>query len=197
MSIGAWSAFAGAQQSRVVDLIVSNLFNLCVVVGAVVMFAATDSPVFWLGAALGVAAMIILGWLLRRDISRGRALLATYQAPRMIVLVAVAAAPRPRAGLTTPSGSGLQQGVAILGPLRAHSSLAAGQGDAGGRTAAWLSGSAAATFQSDSFVALTPFATAAVGVLLAAAGAPGWCYLLIVILGTMSVLIITAYAIRA
>ena len=52
MSIGAWSAFAGAQQSRVVDLIVSNLFNLCVVIGAVVMFAATDSPVFWLGAAL-------------------------------------------------------------------------------------------------------------------------------------------------
>ena len=92
MSIGAWSAFAGAQQSRVVDLIVSNLFNFCVVIGAVVMFAATDSPVFWLGAALGVAAMIILGWLLRRDISRGRALLATYQGPRLIVLVAVAAA---------------------------------------------------------------------------------------------------------
>jgi hypothetical protein len=92
MSIGAWSAFAGAQQSRVVDLIVSNLFNFCVVIGAVVMFAAADSPVFWLGAALGLAAMIILGWLLRRDISRGRALLAAYQASRMIVLVAVAAA---------------------------------------------------------------------------------------------------------
>ena len=47
------------------------------------------------------------------------------------------------------------------------------------------------------FVALAPFATAGVGVLLAATGAPGWCYLLIVILGTMSVVIITAYAIRA
>jgi hypothetical protein len=46
-------------------------------------------------------------------------------------------------------------------------------------------------------VALAPFAAAAVGVLLAAAGAPGWCYLLIVILSTMSALIMTGYAIRA
>jgi hypothetical protein len=53
MSAGAWSDFAGAEQSRVVDLIASNLFNLCVVLGAVVMFTAAESPVFWLGAALG------------------------------------------------------------------------------------------------------------------------------------------------
>ena len=40
---------------------------------------------------MGVASVIMLGWLLRRDISRGRALLATYQAARMMVLIAVAA----------------------------------------------------------------------------------------------------------
>ncbi|HEX6758918.1 MAG TPA: CDP-glycerol glycerophosphotransferase family protein [Propionibacteriaceae bacterium] len=196
MSIGAWSAFAGAQQSRVVDLIVSNLFNFCVVVGAMVMFAATDSPVFWLGAALGVAAMIILGWLLRRDISRGRALLATYQAPRLIVLVAVAAAylaRRPGDDLWIWAATGL----AILAVLSEP-------------TARLLLGKATPVAVhlpsfpevprppfNPTFVALAPFATAAGGVVLAAAGAPGWCYLLIVILGTMSVVIITAYAIRA
>jgi hypothetical protein len=46
-------------------------------------------------------------------------------------------------------------------------------------------------------VALAPFAEAVVGVLLVAAGAPAWTYLLIVILGTMSILIISGYAIRA
>ena len=196
MSIGAWSAFAGAQQSRVVDLIVSNLFNFCVVVGAVVMFAATDSPVFWLGAVLGVAAMIILGWLLRRDISRGRALLATYQAPRVIVLVAVAAAylaRRPGDDLWIWAATGL----AILGVLSEPTvRLLLGKATP---VAVHLPGFPEVPRPpfNPSFVALTPFATAAVGVVLAAAGAPGWCYLLIVILGTMSVVIITAYAIRA
>ena len=91
-SIGAWSGFVGANQSQVVDLLISSVFSACAVVGSVVMFAAADSPLFWLGAALGVASVIILGWLLRRDLSRGRNLLATYQAPRMIILIAVAAA---------------------------------------------------------------------------------------------------------
>jgi hypothetical protein len=76
MSIGAWSDFAGATQSRVVDLIVSNLFNFSVVIGAVLMFTATGSPIIWLGAVLAVASLIMLGWLLRRDLSRGRPLLA-------------------------------------------------------------------------------------------------------------------------
>ena len=60
-SIGAWSGFAGANQSQVVDLMISNVFSVCAVVGAVVMFAAADSPLFWLGAALGLASVIILG----------------------------------------------------------------------------------------------------------------------------------------
>src|SRR5947207_1037702 len=44
-SIGAWAGFAGATRSKVVDLIIGNLFNLCVIVGAVVMFAAVGSPI--------------------------------------------------------------------------------------------------------------------------------------------------------
>ena len=138
-SIGAWSDFAGANQSRVVDLIVSNLFNFCVVVGAVVMFIAADSPLFWLGAALGLASLIILGWLLRRDISRGRALLATYQAARMIVLIAVAAAlPGPQAGRRWVD-LGRDGPRDPRDPLRADASPADEQGDAGGRPTAWLS----------------------------------------------------------
>ena len=123
----------------VVDLMVSNLCNFCAVVGAVVMYIAADSPLFWLGAALGLASLIILGWLLRRDISRGRALLATYQAARMIVLLAVAAAYLAR----RPDDVGwiwVATGLAIpRDPLRADATAADEQGDAGGRATAWLS----------------------------------------------------------
>ncbi len=196
MSIGAWSAFAGAQQSRVVDLIVSNLFNFCVVIGAVVMFTAADSPVFWLGAALAVTAVIILGWLLRRDMSRGRALLATYPAPRMIVLVAVAAAylaRRPYDAVWIWAATGLAI-LAILSEPTVRLLLSKAT-----PVAVQLPGFPEVPRPpfNPTFVALAPFAAAAVGVVLAAVGAPGWCYLLIVTLGTISALIMSGYAIRA
>ena len=136
MSIDAWSDFAGATQSRIVDLIVNNLFNVCAVAGAVVMYVAADSAVFWLGAALGVASVIMLGWLLRRDISRGRALLATYKAARMIVLLAVAAgylARRPDdAGLDLDSDWPRNP----RDPLRADPPAAVDQGGTGGGASA-------------------------------------------------------------
>ena len=83
-----------------------------------------------------MASVIILGWLLRRDISRGRALLATYQAPRMIVLVAVAAAylaRRPDDAVWIWAATGLAI-FAILSEPTVR--LLLSQGDAGGRTPA-------------------------------------------------------------
>jgi CDP-Glycerol:Poly(glycerophosphate) glycerophosphotransferase len=196
MSIGAWSNFAGATQSLVVDLLVSTLFNFSVVIGAVLMFAAIGLPVIWLGAAFAVASMIMLGWLLRRDMRRGRALLAAYQGQRTAVLIAVAAAylaRRPDEALWIWTATGL----AILAILNE-------------RTLRLLLGKAAPVavqlpgfpevprqpFRPD-VVAIAPFAVAVLGGLLAAVGLPGWCYLLIVVVGTMSVVIMTAYAVRA
>jgi len=165
-SIGAWSAFAGAQQSRVVDLIVSNLFNFCVVIGAVVMFTAADSPVFWLGAALGVASMIILGWLLRRDMSRGRPLLATYPAPRLIVVIAVAAAylaRRPDDAVWIWAATGLAI-LAILSEPTVRLLMSKAT-----PVAVHLPGLPEVPRPpfDPTFVALAPFAEAAVGVVLA------------------------------
>jgi hypothetical protein len=196
MSIGAWSDFAGATQSRVVDLIVSNLFNFCAVIGSVVMFVAADSQAFWLGAALGLASVIILGWLLRRDLSRGRSLLGAYQGSRIILLIAVAAAylarrPDDLAWIWVATGLAI---LAILSEpaLRLLLSKAT-------PVAVHLPGFPEVPRPpfNPIVVALAPFAEAAMGVLLVAAAAPGWSYLLIVILGTLSVLIISGYAIRA
>ena len=67
MSIGAWSDFAGATRSRVVDLIFSNLFNLCAVAGAVLpgVNPVTGAVV---GAILGgVAGAVIKGKQYYRD----------------------------------------------------------------------------------------------------------------------------------
>ena len=196
MSIGAWSAFAGATHSRVVDLIVSNLFNFCVVIGAVLMFAGAGSPITWLGAVLAVASMIMLGWLLRRDLGRGRALLAAYQAPRIAVLVAVAAgylARRP----DDPAWIWSATGLAILAILCEPT------------LRLLLTKATPVAVQLPGFpevprppfkprvVALAPFAAAVLGGVLAALGAPGWSYLLIVALSTMVTIILAAYAIRA
>ena len=196
MSIGGWSDFAGATRSMIVDLIISNLFNVCAVVGAVLLFAAVGSPLIWLGAALAVASLIILGWLVRRDMSRRRALLSTYQAPRIVVLVAVAAgyiARRPGDVAWIWAATGLAIFAIISEPtVRLLLTKAT-------PVAVQLPGFPAVPRPpfNPTFVALAAVAEAAVGVVLALLGAPGWCYLLIVILGTMSAVIMVGYAIRA
>ena len=196
MSIGAWSDFAGATRSRVVDLIISNLFNLCAVVGAVVMFAAPRSPIVWLGAALALASLIMLGRLMRRDIGRRRALLSTYQAPRIVVLVAVAAGylvRRPGDAAWIWAATGLAIFAIISEPtVRLLLTKAT-------PVAVQLPGFPAVPRPpfNPTFVTLAAVGEAAVGGVLALLGAPGWCYLLIVVIGTMSAVIMVGYAIRA
>jgi hypothetical protein len=196
MSIGAWSDFAGATRSRVVDLIVSNLFNVCAVFGVVVMFAASRSPIVWLGACLALASLIMLGWLMRRDISRRRALLSTYQAPRIVVLVAVAAAylaRRPGDAAWIWAATGLAIFAIISEPtVRLLLTKAT-------PVAVQLPGFPAVPRPpfNPIFVTLAAVGEAAVGGVLALLGAPGWCYLLIVVIGTMSAVIMVGYAIRA
>jgi hypothetical protein len=196
MSIGAWSDFAGATRSRVFDLIISNLFNVCAVVGAVVMFLAVGSPIIWLGAGLALASLIMLGWLMRRDMSRRRPLLSAYQAPRIVVLVGVAAAylaRRPGDAGWIWAATGLAIFAIISEPtVRLLLTKAT-------PVAVQLPGFPAVPRPpfNPTFVALAAVAEAAVGGLLALLGAPGWCYLLIVAVGTMSAVIMVGYAIRA
>jgi hypothetical protein len=195
-SIRVWSAFAGATESRVVDLIVSNVFNFSVVIAAVVMFVGADSPIIWLGAVLAVAAMIMLGWLLRRDLTRGRALLAIYQGPRIAIVIAVAAgylARRPDAALWIWSATGLLI-LAILSEPTVRLMLTKAT-----PVAVQLPGFPEVPKPpfKPRLVALAPFGAAVLGGVLAAVAAPGWTYLLIVALGIMPAVIMTAYAIRA
>jgi hypothetical protein len=196
MSIGAWSDFAGATQSRVVDLLVSNLFNFSVVIGAVLMFTTAGSPIIWLGAVLAVASLIMLGWLLRRDLSRGRPLLAAYQGQRIAVLIAVAAAylaRRPDDAIWVWTATGLAI-LAILSERTLRLLLSKAT-----PVAVQLPGFPEVPQPpfKPSVVAIAPFAAAVLGGLSAALGVPGWGYLVIVALCAMSAVIMAAYAIRA
>jgi CDP-Glycerol:Poly(glycerophosphate) glycerophosphotransferase len=195
-SIGDWSSFAGATPSRVVDLIISNLLNVCMVVSVVIMFGFAGSLLVWLGAALGLVSLVMLGWLMRRDMSRGRALLATYQAPRVVILIAVAAgylARRPGEEAWIWAATGLAIFAIVSEPtVRLLLSKAT-------PVAVQLPDfpEVPRTPFNPTFVALAPLAVAAVGALLALLGVVGWSYFLVVVAGIMPAVIMIAYAVRA
>jgi hypothetical protein len=195
-SAGAWSGIAGATRSRVVDLIISNLFNICVVVGAAVMFIAAGSPIFWLGAALAIASLIILGWLMRRDITRGRAMLATYQAQRIVVLLAVAAAylvrrPDQATWICVATSLGI---FAILSEPTVRLLMAKGT-----PVAVQLPGFPAVPQPpfNPTLVVLAQFAVTAIGGLLALIGVPGWCYVVLMAIGILPMVIMAGHGARA
>ena len=195
-SAGAWSGIAGATRSRVVDLIISNLFNICVVVGAAVMFIAAGSPIFWLGAALAIASLIILGWLMRRDITRGRPMLATYQAQRIAVVLAVAAAylarrPDQATWICVATSLGI---FAILSEPTVRLLMAKGT-----PVAVQLPGFPAVPQPpfNPTLVALAQFAVTAIGGLLALIGVPGWCYVVLMAIGILPMVIMAGHGARA
>ncbi|HZL74156.1 MAG TPA: CDP-glycerol glycerophosphotransferase family protein [Propionibacteriaceae bacterium] len=195
-SAGAWSGIAGATRSRVVDLIISNLFNICVVVGAAVMFIAAGSPIFWLGAALAIASLIILGWLMRRDITRGRAMLATYQAQRIVVVLAVAAAylvrrPDQATWICVATSLGI---FAILSEPTVRLLMAKGT-----PVAVQLPGFPAVPQPpfNPTLVVLAQFAVTAIGGLLALIGVPGWCYVVLMAIGILPMVIMAGHGARA
>ena len=195
-SAGAWSGIAGATRSRVVDLIISNLFNICVVVGAAVMFIAAGSPIFWLGAALAIASLIILGWLMRRDITRDRPMLATYQAQRIVVVLAVAAAylarrPDQATWICVATSLGI---FAILSEPTVRLLMAKGT-----PVAVQLPGFPAVPQPpfNPTLVVLAQFAVTAIGGLLALIGVPGWCYVVLMAIGILPTVIMAGHGARA
>jgi len=90
LSVGTWSGFAGANQSKVVDLLISNGLNVCLVVAIVLLFTADGLVLGLIGTLFALASLLIIGWLQRREVGRRRGLLAMNLAPRLLLMVAVA-----------------------------------------------------------------------------------------------------------
>ena len=179
LSVGTWSGFAGANQSKVVDLLIGNGLNVCLVVAIVLLFTADGLVLGLIGALFALASLLIIGWLLRREVGRRRGLLGMSQAPRLLLMVAVAGGyllRRPQDSVWVWIATGLAL-LVILSESTLRTLL--------GRTrsmATNLPGVPVVTKPpfNPSVVAVAPLAEALLGGILAAFGAPGWCYLLVV-----------------
>jgi len=92
LSVAGWSATVGANQSKIIDLLVSAAVNVVAVTGVVLLFVV-DSLAFRLvgGLLLGLATVVV-AWLLRRETARLSPLLTAYAGSRLVLLVGVAAA---------------------------------------------------------------------------------------------------------
>lgn len=196
LSIRTWSGFAGANQSKVVDLLIGNGLNVGLVIAIVLLFVANGLIVGLIGAVFGLASLLIIGWLLRREVRRRRGLLGLSQAHRVLLMVAVAGGyllRRPQDSVWVWIATGLAV-LAILTESTLRTLL--------GRTrsmATHLPGVPDVTkppFNRD-LIAEAPLAVALLGGILAAFGAPGWCYLVVVVAGIMPTLIMAGYVARS
>ncbi|HEU5486207.1 MAG TPA: CDP-glycerol glycerophosphotransferase family protein [Microlunatus sp.] len=92
LSIRGWSAAVGANQSKIVDLVLVNLAQLVTVAGTVLLFVAKAAWLQLVAASLVLVALAVVAWLLRRQVGRHGSLLGGFTGLRLVLLVAVAAA---------------------------------------------------------------------------------------------------------
>ncbi|HEY5785974.1 MAG TPA: CDP-glycerol glycerophosphotransferase family protein [Microlunatus sp.] len=196
LSLRGWSATVGANQSKIVDLLVSSVGNVAAVTGTVLLFAAQPLALRLTGGLLLAAAVVVVGWLLRRDAARLSPLLTTYAGSRLMLLVGVAAAylaRRPDQGtwLWTATGIAL---LAVLTEPTIKVLLSKTE-----QVAVNLPGVRAVPeppFPPDR-IAVGSLLLVVAGGVLALSAAPAWLYLVLVLLGFAAVVIMIGCAVRA
>jgi len=196
LSVRGWSATVGANQSKIVDLLVSSLGNVAAVTGTVLLFVTEPLALRLTGGLLLVAAAVGVGWLLRREIARRGPLLTAYAGSRLVLLVGVAAAylaRRPDQGTWVWVATGIALLAVLTEPtikvlLRKTEQVAVN-----------LPGVRPVPeppFPPDR-IAVGSLLTVVVGDVLALSAAPAWLYLVLVLLGFAAVLIMIGHAVRA
>ena len=196
LSLRGWSATVGANQSKIVDLIVANAANLLAVAAAVTLFVATGAAPQLVGAFLALGALALTGWLLRRESGRLGDLLTTYTGTRLVLLGAIAAAyltRRPDQAGFVWLATGLAW-TAVLAETTLKVLLTKTQ-----QVAVNLPGVRAVPappFAPDR-LAVGSVIIAALGGLLAATAAPAWLYAVAGLAQLGAVMIMLGYAARA
>jgi hypothetical protein len=196
LSVGGWSATVGTNQSKIVDLAVSNAANVLAVVGVVVLFAAEPGPLRVAGGALAVLAVALVGWLLRRERDRLGGLLSVHAGLRLVLIVGVAAAYLGR----RPDHGGwiwLATGVALLAVLTEPTTKVLLSKTE--QVAVNLPGvrPVPAPPFSPSLLAVGSMVVVVLGGVLAGVGAPAWLYLALAVVDSVAVGIMIGHAARA
>ncbi|MET1008207.1 MAG: CDP-glycerol glycerophosphotransferase family protein [Propionibacteriaceae bacterium] len=196
LSVRGWSATVGANQSKIIDLLVSVAVNVVAVAGVVMLFVVDSLPLRLLGGLLLGLATVIVAWLLRREAARLAPLLTAYAGSRLVLLIGVAAAylvRRPDQVMWLWVATGLAL-LAVLTEPTIKVLLSKTE-----QVAVNLPGVRpvpAPPFPPDR-IPVGSLAVVVVGGVLAAAAAPAWLYLCVVLLGLAAVLILIGYALRA
>ena len=173
-----------------------NLLDLVVVLAAVLLWVDAPTWAHLVGAVLGLAGLLLVGRLLRREDARQGSLLVAYAGPRLLLLVAVAGGYL----LRRPADSGwvwAATGLALLAVLSEPTLRVLLTKTE--QVAVQLPGVPAVPappFPPGLLAAVAPVEALAGGV-LALLRAPGWAYLLTVLVGTAAVALLALHAGRA
>ncbi|HEY5980792.1 MAG TPA: CDP-glycerol glycerophosphotransferase family protein [Microlunatus sp.] len=196
LSVRGWSATVGANQSKIIDLLVSSVVNVVAVTGTVLLFVAGHLALRLLGGLLLGSAVVVVAWLLWREAARLSPLLTAYAGSRLVLLIGVAAGyllRRPDQLVWLWVATGLAV-LAVLTEPTIKILLSKTE-----QVAVNLPGVRpvpAPPFRPDRLTAGSLLVVALGGV-LASLGAPAWLYLCLVLLGFVAVVIMIGYALRA
>lgn len=191
-----WSAVVGATQSKIVDLLVTNLGYVFAVSAAVVLFGSASFPAQLVGGILTAGALLVAAWLLRREAGRKQSLLGVQPGLRLVLLVAVAGSySRQR-----PDDVGwvwVATGLALLAALSEQTIMILLSKTE--QVAVHLPGVRAVPDPpfSPGLLSLVSLVLVMAGGLLALLGAPGWVYALLSLIGFAATLALFAHAARA
>ena len=196
MTLGRWSVFVGASQSKLVDLIVRNTLNVTLVAGVVCLLAAGGPVLLIIGAGLSAIGFLLTAWLMQREVRRKNGLLNVYVGAKLLLLIAAGAGYQAR----RPDDLGwiwASVGLGVLGILseptvRLLRSKAV-------PVAVQLPGVPVVPKPpvSTRRVAQMPLAQAAAAGVLAAIGLPGWLLLVLVGLSLGPMLLLIRHAVRS
>ncbi len=196
LSVQDWSATVGANQSKIIDLLVSGAVNVATVLGTVLLFATDQLWSRVVAAVLLASGAGAVGWLLRREAARHSPLLTAYAGSRLVLLLGVVAAylvRRPdQTGWIWAAG-----GVALLAVLTEPMiKVLLSRTEPVAVNLPGVRPVPTPPFRPDLLVSGSLVA-AAVGGVLALLAAPAWVYLSVVLLGLAAVMIMIGHALRA
>lgn len=196
LSVRGWSATVGANQSKIVDLLVSCAANSAAVAGAVLLFVTGIVALQAAGAVLVAGALVTTAWLLRRETARLTPLLTAYAGSRLVLLLGVAAAylaRRPdQAAWVWPA-----TGIALLAVLTEPTiKVLLSKTEPVAVNLQGVRPVPAPPFRPD-LIAPGSLVVATSGGVLALLAAPAWLYLGLVLLGLAAVVIMIGHALHA
>ncbi|MET0694915.1 MAG: CDP-glycerol glycerophosphotransferase family protein [Propionibacteriaceae bacterium] len=196
LSIRGWSSIVGASQSKIVDLLVENVANVAAVVGAVLLLADPNLPASVVGVVLALGALVLVGWLLRREAARRESLLAAYPAVRVVLAVAVAGGFLLRRA-DDPGWVWTATGLIVLSVLSEPTvKILLSKTEPVAEHLPGVPNVPRPPF-SPSLLPVLSLALLALGGVLAALRAPGWIFLVVAVLGFTATLAMVGHAARA